>query len=217
VVTDKQTLHLRAAGGVRRTEGSEGNAVEITGKIHQRGIALLRVMVGIIFLWAGIEKLTAPEPFSAAGFLKFATNGTLGWPFVSGEVAEGTVFNPTHGLWLSLADSSLLPLINFLVVAGEIGIGIALIVGLFTRFAGAMGTLMMLFFFFAAWDFAYGIVNQHLTYALICATITGLGAGKYYGLDGVLAARFPAGFRKWFMSGEPTVVREAGVPQPATA
>lgn len=181
--------------------------MEITGKIHMRGVALLRIAVGIIFLWAGLEKLLAPEPFSAAGFLQFATNGTLGWPFVSGEVAEGTVFNPTHGLWVALGtNEGLLPIINFLVVAGEIGIGIALIIGLFTRFAAAMGTLMMLFFFFAAWDFAYGIVNQHLTYALICATIYGLGAGRYYGLDGVLAARFPEGFRNVFMSGEPKAV-----------
>jgi thiosulfate dehydrogenase (quinone) large subunit len=177
--------------------------VEITGTIHKRGVALLRVLVGVIFLWAGVEKLTAAEPFNASGFLKFATNGTLGWPFVSGEVAEGTVFNPTHGLWAGLADSGLMPLINFLVVFGEIAIGIALIVGLFTRFAGLMGTLMMLFFFFAAWDFAYGIVNQHLTYALICATITGLGAGRYYGLDGMLAERFPEGIRTYLMSGEP--------------
>ena len=193
-------------------KGPEVVAVEITGTIHKRGIALLRVMVGIIFLWAGLEKFTAAKAFDAAGFLKFATNGTLGWPFVSGEVAEGTVFNPTHQVWLSLADSGLMPLVNNLVVFGEIGIGIALILGLFTRFAGAMGTLMMLFFFVAAWDFAYGIVNQHLTYALICATITGLGAGRYYGLDGVLAARFPAGFRRWFMSGD-VVETPAGVPQ----
>ena len=69
-----------------------------------------------------------------------------------------------------------------------------------------MGTLMMLFFFFAAWDFAYGVVNQHLTYALICMTIYGLGAGRYYGLDGVIAERAPDGFRRWFMSGDPKPV-----------
>ena len=190
--------------------------MEITGTIHKRGIALLRIMVGIIFLWAGVEKLTAAKAFDAAGFLTFATNGTLGWPFVSGEVAEGTVFNPTHQLWVSLAGSGLMPVVNGLVVFGEIGIGIALILGLFTRFAGAMGTLMMLFFFVAAWDFAYGIVNQHLTYALICATITGLGAGRYYGLDGVLAARFPAGFRRYVMSGD-VAPSPTGAPQAVPA
>ena len=30
-----------------------------------------------------------------------------------------------------------------------------------------MGTLMMLVFFVAAWDFQFGIVNQHLTYAVM--------------------------------------------------
>ena len=181
--------------------------MQITNRIHMIGIALLRVLVGVIFLWAGLEKLTAAKAFDASGFLKFATNGTLGWPFVSGDVAEGTVFNPTHGFWASLADNpGLMSVINVLVVAGEIGIGVALILGLFTRFAGAMGTLMMLFFFLAAWDFAYGIVNQHLTYALICATITGLGAGKYYGLDAVVGSRVGSQVRDLLLSGEPAPV-----------
>ena len=62
----------------------EEPAVEITGTIHQRGVALLRIMVGIIFLWAGLEQILAPQAFDAGGFLKFATAGTLGWPFVAG-------------------------------------------------------------------------------------------------------------------------------------
>ncbi|HEX5826104.1 MAG TPA: DoxX family membrane protein [Candidatus Limnocylindrales bacterium] len=191
--------------------------MEITGKIHQRGMALLRITVGIIFLWAGLEKLLAPEAFTAAGFLQFATGGTLGWPFVAGEVAEGTIFNPTHDLWVSLAaNESAMTLINVLVPFGQVGIGVSLILGLFTRFGAAMGALMMLFFFFAAWDFAYGVVNQHLTYALICASIYGLGAGRFYGLDGILADRFPAGFRKWFMSGD-TVATQPGAAQPVPA
>lgn len=177
--------------------------MEITGKVHQRGVALLRIAVGIIFLWAGLEKLLAPQPFDASGFLKFATAGTLGWPFVTGEVAEGTVFNPTQGLWLALAgNQAAMSVVNVLVPFGQIGIGISLILGLLTRFGAAMGALMMTFFFIAAWDFQYGIVNQHLAYALICLTLAGIGAGRYYGLDGVLADRVPAGFRRWFMSGE---------------
>jgi thiosulfate dehydrogenase [quinone] large subunit len=176
--------------------------VEITGTVHQRGVALLRIAVGIIFLWAGLEKLLAPQPFDASGFLKFATAGTLGWPFVAGEVAEGTVFNPTQALWMALADNQgAMSVVNVLVPLGQIGIGVSLILGLLTRFGATMGALMMTFFFIAAWDFQYGIVNQHLAYALICLTIAGIGAGRYYGLDGILADRAPAGFRRWFMSG----------------
>jgi thiosulfate dehydrogenase [quinone] large subunit len=180
--------------------------MQITGKVSQVGIALLRILVGVIFLWAGLEKVlgSGPEGFSAAGFLKFATGGTLGWPFVTGEIAEGTVFNPTQGFWVALAgNETAMTVINVLVPYGQIAIGISLILGLLTRFGAMMGALMMLFFFFAAWDFEFGIVNQHLTYALICTTLAGLGAGRYYGLDGVLAERAGAGFRRYFMSGEP--------------
>ncbi len=181
--------------------------MEIKGKFNQIGVALLRIAVGVIFLWAGLEKYFGAKPFDASGFLKGATAGTLGWPFVSGDVAEGTIFNPTHGFWVSLAgNAAVMSAVNTLVVFGEIAIGVALILGLFTRFAAIAGTLMMVLFFFAAWDFAFGIVNQHLAYALICATLAGIGAGRYYGLDGVLATRVAPAIRRYFMSGEPVAV-----------
>jgi thiosulfate dehydrogenase [quinone] large subunit len=98
-------------------------------------IALLRVAVGVIFLWAGLEKLMAPEPFDAAGFLQFGTTGTLGWPFVTGTPAEGTVYNPTHDFWVGLSENdSAMRVINLLVPFGQVGIGVSLILGLFTRF-----------------------------------------------------------------------------------
>jgi thiosulfate dehydrogenase (quinone) large subunit len=173
---------------------------------YKIGIAVLRIGVGIIFLWAGLEKLMAPEPWSAAGFLQFGTAGSLGWPFVSGEVAEGTVFNPTQEIWAGLAtNEAAISVINFLVPFGQLGIGIGLILGLLTRFSAAMGTLMMLFFFVAAWDFEFGIVNQHLTYALVCAFLGLIGAGNYYGLDGMIGDSAPPWVRRWLLSGTPGV------------
>lgn len=180
----------------------------ITARAHQLGAALLRIVAGIIMLWAGLEKtIGAPEGWSAAGFLKFGTAGTLGWPFVTGTPAEGTVFNPFQGFWAGLAaNDGAVGLINLLVIVGELGIGIALILGLATRFASLMGALMMLLFFLASWNFAYGIVNQDLTYLVIFLAIGGMGAGKYYGLDLRAAA---TGFgqnafvRKWLLSGDP--------------
>ena len=175
-------------------------------RYHRIGVALLRVVVGIVFLWAGLEKAIGVGlgTWSAGGFLEFGTCGTLGWPFVT-EVAEGQCFNPTQGFWVALAgNEAALTLIDWLVPLGQIGIGVSLILGLLTRFGAAMGTLMMLFFFVAAWDFQYGIANQHLTYALICATIAGLGAGKYYGIDGIVAEQVGPGFvRRFLMSGDP--------------
>jgi thiosulfate dehydrogenase (quinone) large subunit len=177
----------------------------IYNPIHKLGVAVLRIGVGIIFFWAGLDKLLGggPKGFSAAGFLANATGGTLGWPFVTGSAAEGTIFNPTHDFWISLShNAGAMSVVNFLVVFGEIGIGVALILGLFTRFAAVMGTLMMLLFFVAAWEFSNGIVNQHLTYAIVCAAIAGLGAGRYYGLDAVLAGRVNPAIRRYFLSGD---------------
>lgn len=181
----------------------------ITARSHQLGAALLRIVAGIIMLWAGLEKLIGtPGGFSAAGFLKFGTAGSLAWPFVTGEPAKDAVFNPLQGFWVSLAgNGGLMPVVNFLVVAGEIAIGIALILGLATRFASIMGALMMLFFFLATWNFAYGIVNQQLTYLVVFLAIGGMGAGKYYGLDnaaaGTALARSNAWIRRWILSGDP--------------
>ncbi len=179
----------------------------ITGRIHRMGVALLRIVVGIIFFWAGTDKFLTN--FSAAGFLGHATGGSLGWPFVTGTPDPKAIYNPTHDFWVSLSQNAgAMSVVNVLVVAGEIGIGIALILGLATRFAAIMGALMMLLFFFAAWSFSNGIVNEHLTYLVVCLAIAGLGAGKYYGLDGWAAgvsfARTSHWFRTYFLSGEPT-------------
>ena len=176
--------------------------MRIVERSHQIGIALLRIAVGVIFLWAGLEKVFAPEPWSAAGFLEFGTGGSLGWPFVTGEVAEGTIFNPTQDFWAGLAtNEAAMSVINVLVPFGQIGIGVGLILGLLTRFSAAMGTLMMLFFFLAAWDFEFGIVNQHLTYALVTAFLGLVGAGNYLGLDRSVGESVSPGIRRWFLSG----------------
>ena len=139
-------------------------------------VAIGRVVIGIIFLWAGLEKLIGtPEGWSAAGFLSHGTAGTLGWPFVGAD-AQGP-FNPTMGFWVDLSkNGSLMAVVNFLVVFGELGIGVSLILGLFTRFGAVMGTVMMLLFFVAAWDWAFGIVNQHLTYAVVTFGLAVIGA-----------------------------------------
>jgi len=152
--------------------------MRIIDRQHALAVAFGRIVIGAIFLWAGLEKIVGEGlgSWSAAGFLKFATNGTLGWPFVTGEVAEGTVFNPTHDLWVALAgNEAAMTVIGYLVPLGQVAIGICLILGLFTRFAAAMGTLMMLIFFVAAWDFQFGIVNQHLTYAVVTFGLAVLG------------------------------------------
>jgi len=180
--------------------------MRITDQRYTLAVAIGRIVIGVIFLWAGLEKIigTGLGTWSAAGFLQSSTDGSLGWPLVTGTVAAGTVFNPTHDFWVGLAgNETAMTVVGYLVPLGQLGIGIALILGLLTRFGAAMGALMMLFFFVAAWDFQFGIVNQHLTYAVVTLGLGVVGAGNYYGLDGVLAKGIGGGIRHWLMSGTP--------------
>lgn len=161
------------------------------GNTTGRALALLRIVLGWGFLYAGLAKflqIGADGPFTAAGFLKFGTAGT--WPGVAAaaEGAPPVIVNPTHDLWVSLAaNAGMLTVVDTLVVFGQIAIGAALILGLATRFAGIMGALMMAFLTIAAWDFGHGLVNQTMLYATVAIVLAATHAGLAYGLDGYLA------------------------------
>jgi len=155
----------------------------ILTKGQQVATAVVRVAVGTIFLTAGLEKALGAEPFSAAGFLKFGTTGTP----LFGTAAENVVYNPFHDFWMGLAgNATLLPIINWLVVFGEIAIGAALILGLFTRFAAIAGALMMGLFYIASWDFAHRLVHQQFLYWILAAFVAYAKAGEAYGFDAII-------------------------------
>ena len=168
-------------------------------RARERGLVVLRVVLGFGFFYAGLEKLLNfagdEKPWSAFGFLKFATGGTI--PNMTG-LTDPMSHNPTQGLWTGLAaNPTLLGVVDFLVVFGELAIGIALILGIATRLAGAFGAVMMFLFWIAAWDFQYGIVNQQFVYMVLSAFVAYASAGRIVGLDGVLeksefARRTPA-------------------------
>ena len=147
----------------------------------QVSIAALRVVIGWVFLYAGLEKIFGAEPFSAAGFLQFGTAGTA-----PGAV-EGAIVNPTQAFWVDLASNlGAMGVIDVLVPFGQVAIGAALILGLVTRFAGAMGFLMMSFITIAAWDFAFGIVNYTAVLAVAALLLGIMRAGEIYGVDAII-------------------------------
>ena len=151
-----------------------------------KGIAALRIVLGSGFLFAGLEKLLhfdgSAKAFDASGFLKGATAGSL-----PGSAANAIV-NPTHGLWVSLAgNAGLMSVVNTLVVSGEILIGLALILGLATRFAGVMGRLMMAFFWIANFSFANGPVNEQFLYGVVALFVAYAAAGELWSLRSVLS------------------------------
>jgi thiosulfate dehydrogenase [quinone] large subunit len=147
-----------------------------------RAVAGLRVILGAAFLYAGLEKLVASTPFSAAGFLTKATGGALP------DSVKGAIVNPSHDLWVAIgSNAGLVSVINVAVVAGEVAIGMCLILGLFTRVASVLGAVMMILLTVAAWSFANGPFNETFIYASVAVFLAVVNAGVPYGLD----ARIP--------------------------
>ncbi len=150
-----------------------------------KGIAALRILLGGGFLYAGLEKVFdfagSGKAFTSAGFLQFGSLGTL-----PGSDPK-TVVNPTHDMWVAIAGNpGLISVINTLVVVGELGIGIALILGVAVRFAGVAGAIMMTFITIAAWSFVNGPFNETVMYAAIALYLAYAHAGLSYGLDSII-------------------------------
>jgi thiosulfate dehydrogenase (quinone) large subunit len=173
-------LALGDAGIADRQRKVQGMAVDS----KDRGIFILRAALGLGFAFAGFDKFfmwASGKPFTSLAYLKFGTTGA--W---LGSSATAVV-NPTHGFWANLAaNTSLVSVVDTLVVFGEIAIGIALILGLATRFAAVMGTLLMALLFVSNWSFANGPFNEQFYYGLIALVIAYVGAGAY-ALDTVVA------------------------------
>jgi thiosulfate dehydrogenase [quinone] large subunit len=149
-----------------------------------RGIFLLRAGLGLGFAFAGLDKFfmwAGGKPFTALGYLKGATGGA--W---LGSDPKAVV-NPTHDFWVGLAGNvSLVHVFDTLVVFGEVAIGVALILGLATRFSAVMGAILMSMLFVSNWSFANGPFNEQFMYGLAAIAIVLTGAGAY-ALDTVVA------------------------------
>ena len=97
------------------------------------------------------------------------------------------IVNPTHDFWANLAGNlALIHVFDTLVVFGECAIGIALILGLATRFSAVMGAVLMALLFVSNWSFANGPFNEQFMYGLAAVAIAITGAGAY-ALDTVVA------------------------------
>jgi len=132
-------------------------------------LALLRLLTGWWFFHAGVTKLIEDG-------LAF----TYGPVYLKGMT--GTALGPIP-VWMG---ENLAWLIEPGVPLGETLIGLALMVGLFTRLAAAGGIGFMALFWLGNAEFGHGLVNGDLMGLLLFATLLVLGAGRYYGLDAVV-------------------------------
>jgi len=149
-------------------------------------IFLLRVGIGWLMFYAGITKVLNPE-WSAEGYFRSAKT-----------------FN---GFYTWIADSSVLPFINFINEWGLTLIGVALILGVFVRLSSIAGVALMVLYYFPVLEFPYipgahaYIVDDHVIYALVFLVLAGFCAGRIWGLENwcsnlPICSKYPK-LRKW--------------------
>ena len=145
---------------------------DLNGTLAGYWAAALRIVTGYWFLHAGVTKLAvvSGEPFDASGWLLNATGGS-----------------PIHGFFAWAAGTPwLLEFTNVMIPAGEILIGLGLVVGGFVRLAAFFGGVLMTFFYLGNAAWSHGFVNGDLMGLLLFVTIGVLGAGRVLGLDALL-------------------------------
>ena len=133
-----------------------------------------RLALGSFFLWSGYQKT-----------LVWASGKTATAAFLSGPaVANG----PFAGFFTDLAGNWA---VEYLVVFGEILVGIALIFGIFTMVGAAAGAIQMLLFTLAMWPIAdksgdNPIVDVRVLYGLMFVMFFFLTPGRFLGVDGII-------------------------------
>ncbi len=153
-------------------------------------LAVLRISLGWVFLWAFLDKLfglgraTAPEAAwlaggsPTAGFLGFAARG------------------PLVAWFQGMAGS---PVVDVLFMVGLLGMGLALMLGIGLRVAGVAGPVLMVLMWLAQLPPATNpFMDNHIIYALVLALLPGLQAGHTWGLGAWWAEKtriWPAALR----------------------
>ena len=146
-----------------------------TKALHNWPILLLRVYTGIFFLYHGIRKVSRDNfADGMAGFLNANLESSFGFyrPIVE------SVILPAKGLFA------------FMVAWGELAIGIALIIGLATRYASVAGAFMVANFWFAKGQGVLEGQNHDVVWMVVFVVLAGLHAGRVLSVDQKLAGRF---------------------------
>ena len=136
----------------------------------------VRIALGWVFLWAFLDKLfgLGHETAEKAAWI----NG--GSP-TAGFLGHG-VAGPFKGFYNGLAGAAW---VDWLFMAGLLGVGVALILGIGMRVAATAGAVMMVMMWTAVLPPANNpFMDDHLVYAGVLALLALTGAGTTLGLGG---------------------------------
>ncbi len=140
---------------------------------YVRVLSILRLSMGLIFLWAFFDKLLG---------LGFATTAEKAW-VAGGSPTFGFLSFGVHGplasFYNSLASSSL---VEWLFMLGLLFIGITLTFGVAIRLGTLAGAMMMVLMYSALIPPEnHPFIDEHLIYMLVMFLLMFSESGKYFG------------------------------------
>ena len=157
----------------------------VTHESARKGLAVLRILYGVTFLWAFFDKLLALgfhtgydqegnlDRFGAAAWIN---GGSPTEGFLSFGVPAD---NPFHSMFTSMAGDTW---VDWLFMLGLLGIGAALISGVGMRFAAAAGALLYMLMYAASLPLENNpVVDDHLIGAVVVIVLALTLAGDTWG------------------------------------
>jgi thiosulfate dehydrogenase [quinone] large subunit len=156
----------------RQRHGARGLALDIV-------LALTRVSLGWVFLWAFLDKLfgLGHDTTSKAAWIH-------GGSPTEGFLAHGAV-GPLTSFYHDIAGATWA---DYLFMIGLAAIGTALILGVGMRVAAGAGTVLLVMMWSVVLPPANNVfMDDHLIYALTLILLAALNAGRAFGLGGLWA------------------------------
>lgn len=142
-----------------------------------KALGVVRILVGFYFLWAFFDKLFGLG-FSTPSENAWIRGGSPTAGFLGGSIEGGNPFAGFWDFWLSLN-----PFTNILFMAGLLGIGIAMLLGIGMRIGAASGFALYMLMYLAAFPMTTNpILDDHVIMAVLLIALAGLAAGDHLGL-----------------------------------
>lgn len=149
-----------------------------------------RLIMGWLFFAAGVTKLaegglnfgyasvylSQAVPISTPAF-SLGFPGILQAPGLAVLKAGAFLIEPLFQFMAGL------PFMGSLVVVTQLLVGIALILGAFTRLSGLVGAFMATMFYYGNAEWSHGLVNGDLIYVYLFLVVAFTASGRIYGLD----------------------------------
>ena len=148
----------------------------LQGILARAALALLRVYLGLVFLMAAIPRLLGDSTAELTGFL------------------EGKAMERSPLFYREFLQDVVLPnaqLFGALATWGGLVVGILLMLGLLTRLSAAVALLLTLNFMLAKGAWPWTPSSNDAAFAAMSLALLIGAAGRTFGLDAVLARRWP--------------------------